>query len=145
MLYDERSVLMPNSGEYFIKTYIPDLYEDKVDIKNGISTDIPNTNGNGIIRFYGIFLANGSQIGHIKYKITFNDPLFVLHDLRIDTEYQRQKYGTILLNESLKDILKCFPYLKEVKVCSTWNALDFYEYNDFTSPYGDNNYVRSVR
>ena len=126
---------------YNIEIFIPDIYKDR-NIKN--NKDIPNSFGNGFYRYYRIILENSQTIGHIKYHVEFNNPIFEIDRLEINFKFQNKRYGTVLLSETLKDLKKDFPYLEKVNVCSSPNAINFYKKNNFESYLGENNLTKSL-
>ena len=130
-----------NENQLLIQVYIPDLYSDRR-IEDG--KNIFNSFNDGIYRFYRIVLAF-KPIGYIQYHITFDNPLFTVDKIEIDYAFRNKKYGTLLLNESLKDVMKDFPYLEKVNVCSSPNAINFYRQSQFESYLGENNLIRNLR
>lgn len=126
---------------YNIEIYIPDIFKDR-NIKN--NKDIPDSFGNGFYRYYRIVFENSQKIGYIKYHVEFNNPTFEIDRLEIDFKFQNKSYGTKLLSESLKDLIKDFPYLEKVNVYSSPNAINFYKKNNFEPYLGDNNLTKSL-
>lgn len=134
------------NDDYYIDTYVPKNYAKDV-IGRGSSnpSDLVGYYKNEIYRFYGLFSKySGKMIGSIKYSIQDNDTSFSIEALDIDINYRRKKYGSILLSATLKDILKDFPHLKRVTVCSMPGAIPFYEKHHFTPYFGDNNLERNL-
>ena len=132
--------MQSKDNQLLIQTYIPDLYNDR---KTEDGKNIFNSFNDGIYRFYRIVLSD-LPIGYIKYSITLNNPLFTIDTIKIDCAFRNKKYGTLLLNESLKDVIKDFPYLEKVIVCSSPNAINFYHQNHFESYFGENNLIKNL-
>lgn len=128
------------NDQYYIKTYVPKIYIRDIIKEDGKETkNLAGQTKNEIYRFYGLFsIETDEMIGSIKYYVKYNDESFSIEALDIDKSCRRQKYGSILMNETLKDILSDFPHLKRITVCSLPWSIPFYEYNDFTVYLGDN-------
>lgn len=125
---------------FYIENYVPKNYaRDAIGECNANPCDIAGYYKNEIYRFYGLFRADSKEmIGSIKYSIQDDDTSFSIEALDIDINYRRKKYGSILLSETLKNVLKDFPHLKRVTVCSMPGAIPFTPY------FGDNNLERNL-
>ena len=134
------------NDDYYIETYVPENYaRDVLDGGSKNPCDLAGYCKNEIYRFYGLFKADSKEmIGSIKYSVQDNNTSFSIESFDIDIKYRRKKYGSILLSETLKNILKDFPYLKRVTVCSMPGAISFYEKHHFTPYFGDNNLERNL-
>lgn len=126
-----------------IHSFIPEDLKDRmlgtIDEKN-----IPNMQQTGFYRYYGIYV-DGVQIGEALYTIEFNKAIFSLDKIEIDSKYRDCGYGSILLDESIQDLIRDIDYLQRVTVCSLPGAIKFYLNNDFEPYFGDNNLTKKVR
>lgn len=123
-------------------SYIPMLYEDNRDNVN--SQNILALVENGLYRFYGI---ENRQIlvGYARYYIPTDDKILRLDNIEIAAPRRSNGLGTILLNQSLKDIANDFPYLEKIEVCSlNENSTRFYIKNGFEIFLGDNCLTKSL-
>ncbi len=124
-----------NDVFYFI-SYIPMLYEDNRD--NANSQNILALVENGLYRFYGI---ENRQIlvGYARYYIPTDDKILRLDNIEIASPKRSNGLGTILLNQSLKNIASDFPYLEQIEVYSlSEDSTRFYIKNGFEVYLGDN-------
>lgn len=126
-----------------IKPYIPELYHDQIGLTENLK-DIDDSINSGVYRFYGLFLEANQQVGYIKYHIPLESLTLEIERIKIDLNYRRKGYGTLLLRESIIDILKDYPKLKAINVCSTAEAIPFYQKNSFTPYFGENNLTRKI-
>lgn len=126
-----------------VHSFIPEDLKDRmlgiVDEKN-----IPNMQKTGFYRYYGIYL-DGVQIGETLYTIEFGKAIFSLDKIEIDSKYRDCGYGSILLDESIRDLIGDIDYLQRVNVCSLPGAIKFYLNNGFEPYFGDNNLTKKVR
>lgn len=119
-----------------VKCFIPvGCSEDEKSLFKG--KDIRIISGDGICRYYGIYVDD-VQVGEALYSIVFNNKTFELDNIEIDSKYQENGYGSILLNESINDLLRDFPYLERVNVSSLPYVKKFYLSNGFKEYDGDN-------
>lgn len=124
-------------------TFIPKDLEYRMEGRTD-SKNIPNMQKTGFFRYYGIYV-DGKQIGEALYSIEFNNSIFSLDRIEIDSKYREEGYGTILLEESIQDLVNDIDYLQRVNVCSLPVAIKFYLNNGFEPYFGDNNLKRNVR
>lgn len=138
--------IIEHSQEIIVKTFVPDTYIDRIDKNNEGSNNIFDLDSKptGIYRFYGIFVDSKHKVGYIKYHILYDSSTIEIDWFKTDDSYQRAGYGTILLKQSLTDLVKDFPHIKEVIVCSTAYAIPFYIKNDFKPYLGDNNLIKTL-
>lgn len=129
--------LFEHNQEIIVKTFVPDIYMDRIDKNNKDSNNIPDSDSKatGIYRFYGIFVGSEQKIGYIKYHIKFNES-----EIKIDSI----GYGTMLMKQSLFDLVNDFPYIESVSVCSSSFAIPFYIKNGFKPYFGDNNLIKTL-
>ncbi len=85
------------------------------------------------------------MIGYIKYHILFDSPTFEIDRIEVEPFYRDKGYGTMLMKQSLFDLIADFPYLENVSVCSTTDAIPFYRKNDFMPYFGDNNLMKILQ
>lgn len=130
-----------------IKNFVPEIYTDRMyETKENIQ-EISDSDSakNGIYRFYGIFMETNQMVGYVKYHIFFDSPTIEIDRIEVDSLYQGRGYGTMLMKQSLLDLITDFPYIESVNVCSTASAIRFYRKNDFMPYFGDNNLMKIVR
>jgi len=128
-----------------MKTFIPEIYMDRIDRSGEPSKNIPDRdkNAKGVYRFYGICI-DSNQIGYVKYHILSDSPTINIDRIEIDPAYQSKGYGSVLIKHSLIDLVADFPHIKSVIVCSSALAIPFYIKNDFRPYFGDNNLIKSI-
>lgn len=128
-----------------IKNFVPKIYKDRIDDTKEISDSDNAKNKNGFYRFYGIFIGTNQMIGYIKYHILFNSHTIEIDRIETDSLYRSKGYGTMLMKQSLIDLITDFPFIESVSVCSTTDAIPFYRKNDFMPYFGDNNLMKKLR
>lgn len=130
-----------------IKNFFPEIYTDRIYETKENKKEISDSDytKNGIYRFYGIFMETNQMVGYIKYHILFNSPTIEIDRIEVDSLYRGKEYGTVLIKQSLLDIITDFPFIESVNVCSTADAIAFYRKNDFMPYFGDNNLMKILR
>ena len=133
--------------EFIVKTFIPDIYMDSIDKGDKNPKDIPDSDSKitGVYRFYGIYVGFEHKVGYIKYHILFNSSTIEIDRIEVSNSYRDEGYGTMLMSQSLADLVNDFPHIESVSVCSTASAIRFYIKNDFKPFCGDNNLVRTLQ
>lgn len=131
-----------------IKNFVPEIYAGRIyetkENKREIS-DSDYTTRNGIYRFYGIFMETNQMVGYIKYHILFNSPTIEIDRIEVNSLYRGKEYGSMLMKQSLLDLVTDFSFIESVNVCSTAEAIPFYIKNDFIPYFGDNNLMKILR
>lgn len=135
------------NNEVSVKNFIPEIYTDRIyETKENIKEiSDSDSSKNGIYRFYGIFRAENQMVGYIKYHILFNSPTIEIDRIEVDSLYRSREYGTMLMKQSLLDLITDFPFIENVNVCSTTDAIPFYRKNNFTPYFGDNNLTKILQ
>lgn len=116
-------------------SFIPNIYMDA--IYSGNKKNIFALH-KIIYRYYGIE-NNHTLIGFVHYSIPTDNIIVTLDNIEVFVPFRSKGLGTILLNQSLEDIVNDFPYLEKMNVCSlNEDTTRFYRNNGFEIYLGDN-------
>lgn len=130
-----------------LKNFVPEIYTDRIYKTKENMKEIADSDSirKGVYRFYGIFTKTNQRIGYVKYHILFDSPTIEIDRIEVDPLYQNKGYGTVLLQQSLYDLITDFSQVKSIIVCSTSFGISFYEKNGFIPYFGDNNLMKILQ
>lgn len=125
-----------------VASYVPDDYTDRMGGRTDLN--IPDSINIGVYRYYGLFIERDENVGFVYFHIPDNGEVMTIPKMEVDVDYRDKGFGSILLRVALEDVTLDFSHIKSVNVCSTIEAIPFYERNDFIPFFGDNNLVRML-
>lgn len=126
-----------------VASYVPDDYMDRMEGRTDLN--IPDSINLGVYRFYGLFNPDNEVVGFVYFHIPDEGAEATIPKMEVDADYRDKGFGSILLRIALEDVTQDFSHIKSVNVCSTIEAIPFYERNSFIPFFGDNNLVRMLR